>query len=399
MLTDIHVNRFLVGNKLKLLSMKPFGNGYLWEVVKIDQENACLRCGSINTVKAGKASSMVREEPVRNTSVWLKIHKHRIYCKDCKKTFTEPVPGIWPRRRSTQRFRKFIGQTCSRMSDLSMVSQIYSVSHGFAYQAYYEQVEIKLREYKSAMKWPEVIGIDEHFFRRVKGRGVEFVTMITDLKAKRVFDLVQGKDHGSLMEQLDEIPGRENVKVVVIDMSGVYKGFVKKFFPNAIIIADKFHVLRMFTPHMMKQGKQIHGHRKELSTRRKLLCSRKNLDYFVRVEIDRYLKSHDELNELYRWKEKLFEFYRTKGFLRASIAFRKLCEGMRVSKLEGVQKILRTLERWKNEILGYFEKGYTNGFTERMNGTGRLVQRRAFGYKSFRNYKLRTLSACLFRFF
>ncbi|MBY0555409.1 transposase [bacterium] len=42
---------------------------------------------------------------------------------------------------------------------------------------------------------------------------------------------------------------------------------------------------------------------------------------------------------------------------------------------------------------------YTNAFTERMNGTGKLVQRRAFGYKNFRNYRLRTLSACYFKTF
>jgi transposase len=393
-----HINAFLVGNHLKLLSMRRHRNGYLWEVEKLLTEQPCLRCGSIRTVRAGKATSTVREEPVRGLSVWLKIHKHRIYCKDCKQTFTEPVPGIWPKRRSTQRFRKFIAQSCSRMADLSSVSRFYGVSHGFAYQAYYEQTEVKLREHQSRMKWPEVIGIDEHFFRR-RNRLTEFVTMITDLKGRKVFDLVHGKDGVSLQSQLEKIPGRENVKVVVIDMSSSYKSFVKKFFPNARIIADKFHVLRLFTPHLMRSGKEIHGHRQELSTRRKLLCSRKNLDYFVRVEIDQYLKSHDKLDELYRWKEKLFEFYRIKGFVRAVKAFNKLLDQMLLSKLEEVQRVRRTFLRWKSEILLYFESGYTNGFTERMNGTGKLVQRRAFGYKSFRNYRLRTLSACLLKTF
>jgi transposase len=72
---------------------------------------------------------------------------------------------------------------------------------------------------------------------------------------------------------------------------------------------------------------------------------------------------------------------------------------MRVSELEEVQRLRRTFMRWKEEILRYFKDGYTNAFTERMNGTGKLVQRRAFGYKSFRNYRLRTLSACLFKTF
>ncbi len=399
MLSEHHINAFLVGNNLKLLSMRVHRSGHLWEVQKLPTENACLRCGSVRTVRAGKCTSVVRDEPVRAKEVWLKIHKHRIYCKDCKKTFTEPVPGVWPRRRSTQRFRKAVAMSCGRMSDLSTVSRVYNVSHGFAYGVYYEQVAVKLREFRDRMKWPEVVGLDEHFFRRVRGKGTEFVTMITDLKAKRAFELVHGKDYQSLEAQLRDIPGRENVKVVVIDMSGTYKSFAKKFFPNARLVADKFHVLRLFTPHLMKTGKEIHGHRQELSTRRKLLCSRKNLDYFVRVEIDQYLKNHEKLDELYRWKEKLFEFYRTKGFARAVHVFNKMLQQMSESKLEEVQRLRRTFLRWKSEILLYFENRYTNGFTERMNGTGKLVQRRAFGYKSFKNYRLRTLSACLVRIF
>jgi transposase len=396
---DRDINAFLVGNKLKLLAMRAHKQGHLWEVEKLPSDVACLGCGSMRTVKAGKCSTVVREESVRTQSLWLKIHKHRIYCKDCRKTFVEPVPGIWPGRRSTQRFRKSVASACGRMTDLSTVSRFYKVSHGFAYKVYYEQVEIKLRERRDEMKWPEVLGIDEHFFRRVRGQGTEFVTMLTDVKNKRFFEMAHGKDNESLMEQLEEIPGRENVKVVVMDMSGSYRSFVKKFFPNAVIVADKFHVLRLLNPYLMKAGKEIHGHRKELSTRRKLLCSRVNLDYFVRTEIDNYLKHHDKLDELYRWKEKIFEFYRIKGFMRAVRAMNKLLEQMKLSTSEEVQRLRRTLMRWKSEVLGYFEKGYTNGFTERMNGTGKLVQRRAFGYKSFRNYRLRTLSACLFKTF
>jgi len=278
------------------------------------------------------------------------------------------------------------------------VSRNHSISQGFVYKICYEQLEVKLREHKQRMKWPEVIGLDEHFFRRKNGI-IELVSMFTDLKRRLLFEMAHGKDRRSLEQQLATIPGRENVKVVVIDMSSSYRSFVKRFFPNAIIVADKFHVLRLITPSIMKAGKDIHGHRQELSVRRKLLCNRKNLDYFVRVDIDRYLKNHDKLNELYRWKERIYEFYRIKGFSRASNAFNKLLDEMSRSTLDEVQKLLRTFKRWKYEIIRYFENGYTNGFTERMNGTGKLVQRRAFGYRNFKNYRLRVLTACLFRTF
>ena len=392
-----HLNTFLLGNHLKLLSMRVHQGGYLWEVQKLHSNSPCLRCGSVNTVKSGKCTTTVRDESVRTVVLWLKIHKHRMYCKDCKKTFTEPVQGIWPRRRSTQRFRNAVAKACGTSKDLATVSRQHRVSHGFVYKICYEQLEVKLREHKQK-KWPEVIGLDEHFFRR-KNSVTEFVSVFTDLKKKKMFEMAHGKDRKSLEEQLHNIPGRENVKVVVIDMSSSYRSFVRKFFPNAMIVADKFHVLRLLTPSIMKAGKDIHGHRQELSTRRKLLCSRKNLDYFVRVDIDRYLKNHDKLNELYRWKERVFEFYRVKGFSRASIAFHRLLSDMERSSLDEVQRLLRTFKRWKHEIIRYFENGYTNGFTERMNGTGKLVQRRAFGYRNFKNYRLRVLTACLFRNF
>lgn len=393
-----HLNAFLIGNHLKLLSTKRFREGVLWDVEKLRSKNPCLRCGSGKTVRAGKITTTVREESIRGVALWLKIRKHRIYCKDCKKTFAEPVAGVWPRRRSTQRFRKSVAQACGRMTDLATVSRFHQVSHGFAYKVYYEQIEVKLREHVSRSEWPEVLGIDEHFFRRKSGV-TEFVTMFTDAGEKRMFEMAHGKDGRSLMEQTLHIPGRENVKVVVIDMSSSYKSFARKMFPNAKLVADKFHVMRLITPQIMKAGKEIHGHRQELKTRRKLLRSRVKLDYFVRSEIDQYLKNHKKLDELYRWKEKIYEFYRIKGYGRAVTAFNKLIEAMSKSGLEEIQKLLRTFKRWRHEIVRYFADGYTNAFTERMNGTGKLVQRRAFGYKSFRNYRLRVLSACLFKTF
>lgn len=389
---------FLLGNHFNLLSTEQHRGGMLWNVELKRSEIVCHHCGSSRTVRAGRCTSLVREESIREAAFWLKIHKHKIYCKSCKKTFTERAPGVLPRRRSTQRFRKSVAQACGKMSDLSTVSRFYFVSHGFAYQVYYEQVERKLKEHIQRKKWPEVVGLDEHFFRRKNGF-TEFATMVTDLKGKKVLEVVHGKDHVSLWRGLLDIPGREDVKTVVIDMSSSYRSFAKSFFPNAKLVADKFHVMRLFTPHLMRRGKEIHGHRGELKTRRKLLWSRKELDYFLKVEIDQYLKNHFELNCVYQFKERLYEIYRTKGYARAREGLERMILQMKESSLLELKKLSETFKRWKEEILNYFVYKYTNGFTERMNGTGKLVQRRAFGYKSFRNYRLRVLSACLFKNF
>lgn len=390
------LSRAILPNDLILIAAKTFKSGHLWEVQKVRQEfEVCPKCATPCYTLHGRCTSTVRDEPLRQRGLWLKIHKHRYYCKTCRKPFTEPVSIVWPKRRTTQRFRKFIGSMCENLTDLKRVRKIYGVSTGFVYEAYYSQIEIKLRERASA-PWPEVVGIDEHFFRRVKGAGTEFVTMITDVKKGKLFDVALGKNTDALIEQLKHIPGRERVKTVVMDLSSGYRALAKRLFPNAQIVADKFHVLRLPSPMIMKIGRQIHGHRQQLQTRRKLLYSRKRLDYWMRQDIDRYLASHHDLNAVYRAKEKLHELYRTKGSNRAATALVRLIEELKRSHIEELKKLGRTLKNWSAQILLYFQRPYTNAITECLNNRGKLVQKRGYGFKSFKNYRLRVLSACLF---
>ena len=390
------LSRAVLPKDLKLFNVRAYKTGHLWEVEKVRQEfEICPKCASRCYARAGRCTTIVRDEPLRQMGLWLKIHKHRYDCKSCKKPFTEPVSIVWPRRRTTQRFRKFIGGLCENIVDLKRVRSLHQISSGFIYEVYYSQISIKLRE-RMNMSWPEVLGIDEHFFRRVKGEGTEFVTMLTDVKKRRLFDIALGKNTKSLLEQLVQIPGRENVKIVVMDLSSGYRAFAQKLFPNAKIVADKFHVLRLPSPMLIKFGRQIHGHRQDLKTRRKLLYNRNNLDYFVRQDIDRYLKDHPALNEIYRAKEKLHQIYRTRGVERATKALTKFIGELKESKIEDLKRLGRTLKKWSAQVLLYFEYRYTNAITECLNNRGKLVQKRGYGFKSFKNYRLRVLSACLF---
>jgi transposase len=54
-------------------------------------------------------------------------------------------------------------------------------------------------------------------------------------------------------------------------MSDSYRSFVKEFFPNAEMIADKFHVLRLLTPAINKRRVQITGDKRKLPLRWLLL--------------------------------------------------------------------------------------------------------------------------------
>jgi transposase len=385
----------LLGSELKFLSSKAYRGGHIWDVKKARREfEICPKCASPSKIRCGRLRVIVREESIRQTALWFRVHKHRYFCRPCKKPFAEPTPGVWPRRRTTQRFRRALAKACEDLTDLSRVRKYYQVSSGLIYKVFYDQLDIKLRS-RSNQPWPKIIGIDEHFFRR-KNHRTEFVTVITNMTKRRLFEVAYGKDTKTLFEQLKGIPGRENVSIVVMDMSDTYRAVVKLLFPNAQIVADKFHVLRLMSPALIKLRAQIHGHRKELQYRRLILRNERNLDYETRTELWRYLEQHPKLQELHRWKERLHEFYRTKGVRRATQSLERLLRDLENSLLPEAQRLKKTLKHWKDALLLYFEKRYTNGLTEALNGRAKLLQRRASGYRSFKNYRLRLLSACGF---
>lgn len=351
----------------------------------------CSRCPTLSSSVYDRRLATVKDAPVRDVIVFLKVEKRRFWCKNCQKPFTEYIPGIKKGSRTTERFKRSVLWACENFVDLSRVQRAYRCSTGYVFKTLYTRLEekLKMRQYP----WPSTIGVDEHSFRRLKGR-TEFASVFIDYPNKRMFEVVEGKSSDALYAGLNHIAGRENVKNAIVDLCDPFKNFIKGHFPNAKIVADKFHVLRLITPALLKKRYEITGTRADAKARRLLTCSAQKLDHWQRKAIWDYLEQYPELQELYRWKERLHKFYRMRGYYRAHLALRHMCDEMALSTIPAIKTLRRTLMKWREEILNYFLTGLTNGRTEGYNNLAKLVQKRAFGYKNFRNYRLRLLSAC-----
>jgi transposase len=300
------------------------------------------------------------------------------------------VPGILPRRRTTQRFKLAVFDACETFADLKSVRQKFNVSSDFIYRTYFERLDLKQRMHANR-PWPNAIGIDEHGFRKRR-----FTTMVVahSKHKRRVIEVVDGKAQAELMNALAEIPGRENVKYVSMDMCDAYRNFTKSFFPSAEIVADKFHILRLLSPALLRKRKEITGTNADRKARGLLLRSAKGLDYFEQSALYSFLKRYPELDEIYHFKEALHGFYRIKGQKRAQKAFIGLTDRMAQSKLKEIQTLRKTLLRWRVEVLNYFKTRITNGPVEGFNNRASLIKRRGYGYKNHKHYRLRILSAC-----
>ena len=361
---------------------------------KQSRAEVCVRCATLSHAIYDHRWITVKDEPIRSREVILRIFKRRFYCHPCGRVFSEPVPGILPRRRTTQRFRRAVLESCESFQSLSKVIAKFRCSSSLIYTALYEQLELRRRTRQ--YPWPEVIGIDEISFKRNRKFGcTEYATVIVDIKNKRLIEVVLGKRAKDLMEALAHIPGRENVKWVVMDMCDAFKKFTIDFFPNAQIVADKFHVIRLPTPYLIKTLKNDTAPSAQRRRSRRLMLSRpENLDYFERSSLYRFLDRNPKLRAMYTAKEKLFGFYSIRFSPAASGSFEKLIAFLEQTQVPELLRLARTLKKWKPQILGYFQNRLTNGMVEGFNNKIKLVKRMAYGYRSFRNFRLRVLNAC-----
>src|SRR5262249_42216585 len=88
---------------------------------------------------------------------------------------------------------------------------------------------------------PQILGIDEHFVTRKKG----YATTFCDLKNYRIYDITPGRSEAALEAYFVSLEGKEQVRVVGMDRAAVYRSIVNVQFPNAVIVADRFHVIRL----------------------------------------------------------------------------------------------------------------------------------------------------------
>jgi len=86
-------------------------------------------------------------------------------------------------------------------------------------------------------KSPKMIGVDDWAYRK----GQKYGTIICDLETHEVIDVLKGRDSETFEKWLKEHPG---IEIVSRDRASSYSSAVTNVFPDAIQIADRFHITK-----------------------------------------------------------------------------------------------------------------------------------------------------------
>lgn len=387
------LSSFCLLPELRLLKVIPLNRwGIKFVVEKTSTTEDCLRCQkSCHSVK-DRRLCLVQDEPSRGKAVYLEIIKRRFCCKACGKVFTEPVPGILPYGKFTKRFEKGLGWAAERFSNLSDVQKNYRCSAGKCFKAAYGEMKrrLKSRNYPC----PKQLGMDEHSLKKPKYQATHYSTILVDHQGKRVYDLIDGREKAALDAGLGKLSNKENVELVTIDMSTTFKSAIKRHFPHADIVVDRFHVQRLFTRAVNKERKLVTGDKRKNPIRKLLLRNEEELLPVERKVMKTWLNLYPNVREIHGYKEAMRRFYRAKAPSVAQRIFDNLRIKLKASKLGVASTLSETLSAWRKEILAYHKWRMTNARCEGFNRIAKLIQREGFGYRSFENYRDKLLNRC-----
>jgi transposase len=326
---------------------------------------------------------------------FLHLQSHKYHCLSCGRYFNQRFPGIGKGRRSTEPFRKQIFQAHHGGISQRTLAERERLGSATIERWYQDLLEVKVRE-RVNDPCPRVLGIDEHFFSRKDG----FATTFCNLGKRKVFDVALGRSEKALQPYLAGLSGKDQVQVVCMDLAEHYRALVRKHFPKALIVTDRFHVIRLVNEKFLAcwaaldpKGRHNRG---LLSLVRR---HEENLKPEQRPKLFEYLRAHPAFGDLYVFKQKLcrllrFKHRKARHCRRLIPYFLRALERLKAWGLKPLVQLAETFDSWKEEIARMWRFTKNNGITEGFHTKMEMISRRAYGFKNFENYRLRVRVLC-----
>ena len=370
----------------------------------------CPRCGVLARVKDRSAVELV-DLPLFGRPTRLVWHKRRWMCpdSDCemvrgpRRTIASPHPArCSPHGRpvaTTQvgRHARSVNEVAGELGcDWHTVNDTV-VTYG----------EALLDADDERIGQVSALGLDEVLMVRIGPyHRQHFSTQIVDVRAGQLLDVVPGRGSAEPMAWLAEQTSdfRECIEFGTLDLAGPYRRVFEIMVPGATLVADPFHVTKLANTKLDECRRRVQnetlGHRGRKSDplyrcRRLLTKAKERLDDKGHEKLTGLLRAGDPYGDVatcWEAKEAVRELYSHGDADLALEWVTQLGHDLQDKDYPiEVRSLGRTLIRWKHQIAAWHQAHVSNGPTEAVNNLIKRVKRAAFGFTSFRNYRIRSL--------
>lgn len=378
-------------NGLKCTASHYKGNDLILDVEYSKRKTCCPKCGKHALVKNGYRMRRIIALPIGMKRTILNMKVQRYKCKECDYDQQEKIRFTTGNRGYTHRFAKFVVDLL-RGATLQQVATWLHISWDTVKEIH--STYLKQHYSPPSLDGVDSIGIDEFAVRK----GHTYKTIVVDLKTGRIIYVGDGKGEEALAKFWKKVKKKGiNIKYVTTDMSQAFINSVKNNAPEATLIFDHFHVIKLMNEKLddirrdlvsqetdEKKKKIIKG------TRYLLLANGEDLkERGGSKKLDNALTLNQPLSQAYYLKEDLREVYRQINRVEAE---KKINEWIHMAKSTGIKQLITmadNIQIAKPGILAWYDCPISNGRVEGINNKIKVMKRNAYGFRDDKYFTLR----------
>jgi len=277
----------------------------------------------------------------------------------------------------TIRLKKWVGEQSIQRTFSSIATEV-GITEGTVrnvFQDYISQLEENIR-----FDTPRWMGIDEiHIIKKPH-------CIISNIEHNTAVEVLLDRTKKTVLNYLQCLDGRDKVKYVAMDMWRPYKDAVQMMMPEARIVVDKFHVVRMVNEAMEKVRKE---HRASLEPKLRrglmhdrfvLLKRRHDLTDKEALTLSGWCAKYPQLGAAYDTKEAFYSIWDLDTRDEAESAYEIWKTGLLPEIRPAYGPLIKAVDNWHEHIFNYFDHQITNAYTESLNNLIRVMNRLGRGY-------------------
>ncbi len=349
------------------------------------KKHICPACGAVTDRIHDYRPQRIKDIPLARDT-FLHLRKRQYRC-GCGKRFFEENTFLPRYHRVTSRLVTEIIFAFKKVVSAKEIGCRYNVSSVTAMR-YFNLFNKKLT------KLPEIISLDE--FKGNSG-GQKYNSIIVDPKEKIVLDILPNRFENDLVKYFSQFPNKNQVKYFVCDMNSHFREVSKICFPQATIVADRYHVVRQVLWAMEKvrkneQNKLSKRLRKYFKKSRNLLM--KQIENLTEEEMDRLALMFEiapRLADAYRIKNEFLNVIRSKSSENGKQRLVDWLFAVEVMDLPEFHDCTKAYHNWFQEIVNAMDVPWTNGYIEGCNNKTKVLKRVSYGMRNFSNFRKRIL--------
>lgn len=348
------------------------------EVIEADLPG-CPECGR-PLYRHGHRKIAFADTPQQMQPVRLEIDRPRYRCDACRKTLTLDLPFLDERRRATRRLVDAIRERCLGTTFRGLAEQT-----GLAVNTIKNIAQDLIEELEKRVRYetPVIMGIGE---MNLAGGDR---CIITNLATNSVFDMLEERTKARMKPFFRELPDREKVEWVCTDMWRLCKESYGPYLPNAQLVIDKFHVVRMASDALEEERKKHQAtldHNERLKVKKSIrwltLKRPKSLSPQEQEALKLVRTGIPLLAEAYDFKEAFYGIYDEPDKASARRAFEAWENTLPDGRFPKFHALARTVHNHYEDIFAYWDAPtrLTNAYTEGLNGLVKVANRMGRGY-------------------